>query len=37
VKRSPSATGATELRLMNELSVSSSAVVLASTDWNVQP
>ncbi len=30
-------TGATELRLMNGLAVGSAAVVLTSTDWNVQP
>jgi len=31
------ATGATEIRLMNGLAPGSSAVVLTSTDWNVQP
>jgi serine protease len=31
------ATGATEIRLMNGLAVGSAAVVLTSTDWNVQP
>ena len=31
------ATGATEIRLMNGLGVGSAALVLTSTDWNVQP